>query len=469
MEQTEEISKQEGVKQNELATEKIGKLIKKFSIPCIISLLVSALYNIVDQIFIGQGVGYLGNTATNIVFPLTVIALAFSLLIGDGAAAHLSLSLGKNDRESAKKGIGNGITLVVLISIIFLIIGLVMAEPLLKLFGVTQASYGYAKSYMFYIVLGLPFFMLTNTLNSMIRADGAPTYAMRTMLIGAIINVILDPIAIFVLKWGVEGAAIATVVGQVVSGMLSILYIKKFKTIEVTKDSLKLKVKTVKNILGLGISSFITQISITIVLIVMNQLLAKYGAISKYGSDIPLSALGIVMKVNQIVNSVIIGIAVGAQPILGFNYGAKQYKRVIQTFMKAIQIGAIITIIGTIIFQLCPQIVINLFGQENGLYNEFAQKSFKIFLMFILLNSFQMISGIFMQAIGKPMKSAIISLSRQILFLIPAMLILSHIGGIEGILFAGPTADGLAFVLAMILVTLEIKQIKKLEKQEVEE
>ncbi|MFR2533832.1 MAG: MATE family efflux transporter [Clostridia bacterium] len=469
MEQTEEISKQEGVKQNELATEKIGKLIKKFSIPCIISLLVSALYNIVDQIFIGQGVGYLGNTATNIVFPLTVIALAFSLLIGDGAAAHLSLSLGKNDRESAKKGIGNGITLVVLISIIFLIIGLVMAEPLLKLFGVTQASYGYAKSYMFYIVLGLPFFMLTNTLNSMIRADGAPTYAMRTMLIGAIINVILDPIAIFVLKWGVEGAAIATVVGQVVSGMLSILYIKKFKTIEVTKDSLKLKVKTVKNILGLGISSFITQISITIVLIVMNQLLAKYGAISKYGSDIPLSALGIVMKVNQIVNSVIIGIAVGAQPILGFNYGAKQYKRVVQTFMKAIQIGAIITIIGTIIFQLCPQIVINLFGQENGLYNEFAQKSFKIFLMFILLNSFQMISGIFMQAIGKPMKSAIISLSRQILFLIPAMLILSHIGGIEGILFAGPTADGLAFVLAMILVTLEIKQIKKLEKQEVEE
>lgn len=344
-----------------------------------------------------------------------------------------------------------------------------MAEPLLKLFGVTQASYGYAKSYMFYIVLGLPFFMLTNTLNSMIRADGAPTYAMRTMLIGAIINVILDPIAIFVLKWGVEGAAIATVVGQVVSGMLSILYIKKFKTIEVTKDSLKLKVKTVKNILGLGISSFITQISITIVLIVMNQLLAKYGAISKYGSDIPLSALGIVMKVNQIVNSVIIGIAVGAQPILGFNYGAKQYKRVVQTFMKAIQIGAIITIIGTIIFQLCPQIVINLFGQENGLYNEFAQKSFKIFLMFILLNSFQMISGIFMQAIGKPMKSAIISLSRQILFLIPAMLILSHIGGIEGILFAGPTADGLAFVLAMILVTLEIKQIKKLEKQEVEE
>ncbi|MFR5190004.1 MAG: MATE family efflux transporter [Clostridia bacterium] len=469
MEQTEEISKQEGVKQNELATEKIGKLIKKFSIPCIISLLVSALYNIVDQIFIGQGVGYLGNTATNIVFPLTVIALAFSLLIGDGAAAHLSLSLGKNDRESAKKGIGNGITLVVLISIIFLIIGLVMAEPLLKLFGVTQASYGYAKSYMFYIVLGLPFFMLTNTLNSMIRADGAPTYAMRTMLIGAIINVILDPIAIFVLKWGVEGAAIATVVGQVVSGMLSILYIKKYKTIEVTKDSFKIKVKTVKNILGLGISSFITQISITIVLIVMNQLLAKYGAISKYGSDIPLSALGIVMKVNQIVNSVIIGIAVGAQPILGFNYGAKQYKRVVQTFMKAIQIGAIITIIGTIIFQLCPQIVINLFGQENGLYNEFAQKSFKIFLMFILLNSFQMISGIFMQAIGKPMKSAIISLSRQILFLIPAMLILSHIGGIEGILFAGPTADGLAFVLAMILVTLEIKQIKKLEKQEVEE
>lgn len=199
----------------------------------------------------------------------------------------------------------------------------------------------------------------------------------------------------------------------------------------------------------------------------MNQLLAKYGAASKYGSDIPLSALGIVMKVNQIINSIIIGIAVGAQPILGFNYGAKQYKRVLQTFVKAIEIGAIITLIGTMIFQLFPQVVINLFGQENGLYNEFAQKSFKIFLMFILLNSFQMISGIFMQAIGKPMKSAMISLSRQILFLIPAMLLLSQLFGIEGILFAGPTADGLAFVLALILVGLEIKQIKKLEKEEV--
>lgn len=467
MEQTEELNKQEEVRPNELATQKIGTLIRKFSIPCIISLLVSALYNIVDQIFIGQGVGYLGNTATNIVFPLTVIALAFSLLIGDGAAAHLSLSLGKKDKESAKKGIGNGITLVVLISILFLVVGLIATEPLLKLFGVTQASYSYAKGYMFYIVLGLPFFMLTNTLNSMIRADGSPTYAMRTMLIGAIINVILDPIAIFVLKWGVEGAAIATVVGQVVSGILSIMYIPKFKMVEVTKESLTLKVKTVKNILGLGISSFITQISITVVLIVMNQLLAKYGAASKYGSDIPLSALGIVMKVNQIINSIIIGIAVGAQPILGFNYGAKQYKRVLQTFVKAIEIGAIITLIGTMIFQLFPQVVINLFGQENGLYNEFAQKSFKIFLMFILLNSFQMISGIFMQAIGKPMKSAMISLSRQILFLIPAMLLLSQLFGIEGILFAGPTADGLAFVLALILVGLEIKQIKKLEKEEV--
>lgn len=234
MEQTEELNKQEEVKPNELATQKIGTLIRKFSIPCIISLLVSALYNIVDQIFIGQGVGYLGNTATNIVFPLTVIALAFSLLIGDGAAAHLSLSLGKKDKESAKKGIGNGITLVVLISILFLVVGLIATEPLLKLFGVTQASYSYAKGYMFYIVLGLPFFMLTNTLNSMIRADGSPTYAMRTMLIGAIINVILDPIAIFVLKWGVEGAAIATVVGQVVSGILSIMYIPKFKMVEVT-------------------------------------------------------------------------------------------------------------------------------------------------------------------------------------------------------------------------------------------
>ncbi len=450
---------------NILGTEKIGKLLIKFSIPCIISLLVSSLYNIVDQIFIGQGVGYLGNAATNIVFPLTVISMAFSFLIGDGAAANLSLCLGKKDKQSASKGVGNSVILVAILSIIFLAVGLVFQDGLLKLFGVTTDSYQYAKDYMFYITLGLPFFMMGNALNSIIRADGSPKYAMASMLVGAILNLILDPIAIFILGWGVKGAAIATIIGQIASGIISLYYLRKFKTIEFSKESIKFNWKILKNVILLGISSFITQVSVTIVIITLNQLLVKYGAQSKYGSDIPLSALGIVMKVNQIINSIVLGIAVGSQPILGFNYGAKKYDRVLQTLKRTIIVGVIITTIGTLIMQLCPQVIINLFGQENELYNEFAQKCFKTFLMLIILNSFQIISGIFMQAIGKSIKSAIISLSRQIVFLIPSMIIWATIAGVDGILFSAPTADGLSFIMTLILVTLEIRKMNTMNRE----
>ena len=446
---------------NPLETEKISKLMKQFAIPCIISLVVSSLYNIVDQIFIGQGVGYLGNAATNIVFPFTVITMAFSLMIGDGASAYLSLSLGKNDKESANKGVANGMILSAIMGIAFLILGWIFQEGLLKLFGVTESSYEYAKVYMTYIVLGMPFFILTNALNSIIRADGSPGYAMATVLVGAILNIILDPIAIFVFHMGVKGAAIATVVGQVVSGILSVLYIRKFKSVHITKENLKLDGKTLKKVCSLGVSSFITQVAITVVLIVINQMLTKYGAESKYGSEIPLSALGIVMKVNQIVNSVVIGLAVGAQPIIGFNFGAQKYDRVLKTYGFAIKIGLIITAIGTLIFQLCPQVIINLFGQENELYNEFAKMCFRIFIALVIFNSFQIISGIFFQAIGNPVKAAILSLSRQIGFLIPALLLLPRFFGIQGILYAGPTADSLAAILAIVLVTIEVKKLKK--------
>ena len=467
MEQTGELEELKGEeKENFLEKEKIGKLLMKFSVPCIISLLVSSLYNIVDQIFIGQGVGYLGNAATNIVFPMTVIATAFALLIGDGAAANLSLCLGKKDQKNANSGVGNSIMMVLILSIIFLVVGLIFQEGLLKIFGVTENSYSYAKGYMFWIILGLPFYMITSTLNSMIRADGSPRYAMVSMIIGAIINVILDPIAIFVLKWGVEGAAIATILGQAVSCIISLVYIRKFKSVQLDKESIKLNFKTIKDVISLGISSFITQISITLVVIVSNQLLVKYGAQSKYGSDIPLSALGIVMKVNQIIISIIVGIGIGAQPILGFNYGSKNYDRVLKTFLRAIGIGFIVTIIWTLILQLFPQTIINLFGQENDLYNEYAQKCFRIYLMLIVFASFQIISGIFMQAIGKSIKSAVISLSRQIALLIPAFFICGTIGGIEGMLYAGPIADGLSFILASILIALEIRKIKKLKQLE---
>ena len=449
--------------QNPLGTEKISKLIKQFAVPCIISLLVSSLYNIVDQIFIGQGVGYLGNAATNVVFPFTVVTMAFALMIGDGTAAYLSLSLGKNDKESANKGVANGIVISSILGILFLIIGLVFKEGLLKLFGVTENSYEYAKEYMTYIVLGMPFFVFTTALNSIIRADGSPGYAMKTMLVGAILNMILDPIAIFKLNMGVTGAASATVIGQIASGIMSVIYIRKFKSVKITKESLKIEIKTVKKICSLGISSFITQIAITVVIIVLNQTLAKYGAKSKYGSDIPLSALGIVMKVNQIINSIVIGLAAGAQPIIGFNFGAKKYDRVLKTYGFAVKVGLGITFVGTLVFQLFPQMIIQLFGQENELYNEFAKLCFRIFLIFVMLNSFQITSGIFFQAIGNPIKAAILSLSRQIGFLIPALLILPKFFGIYGALYSGPTADCLAFILALILAIREVKKIKKME------
>ena len=451
--------------ENPLGTEKISKLIKRFAIPCIISLVVSSLYNIVDQIFIGQGVGYLGNAATNIVFPFTVITLAFSLMIGDGASSYLSLSLGKNDKESATKGIGNAIAISVILGILFLIIGFVFQDGLLKLFGVTESSYEYAKQYMTYIVIGMPFFIVTNALNSIIRADGSPQYAMATMLVGAILNIILDPIAIFVLHMGVKGAAIATVVGQVVSGVVSILYIRKFKSITLTKESMKLEFKTIKKICSLGISSFITQVAVTVVIIVINQMLTKYGAESKYGSDIPLSALGIVMKVSQIVNAIVIGLAAGAQPIIGFNYGAQKYERVLNTYGFVIKVGFVITCIGTLTFQVFPQVIINLFGQEDELYNEFAKMSFRVFLMFLIFNSFQITSGIFFQAIGNPIKAAILSLSRQIVFLVPALLILPRFFGVQGVLYAGPTADCLAFILAVTFAVREMKKLKNMSKE----
>ena len=466
--ETVEIKEENKKQENPLGTEKISKLIKKFAIPCIISLVVSSLYNIVDQIFIGQGVGYLGNAATNIVFPFTVISMAFSLMIGDGASAYLSLSLGKKDEESAKKGVANGIVASAILGIVFLIIGLVFRDGLLKIFGVTESSYEYSKIYMTYIVLGMPFFMITNSLNSVIRADGSPEYAMKTMIVGAVLNIILDPVAIFILDMGVKGAAIATVIGQFVSGVMSVLYIRKFKSVKITKQDLHVDFKTLKKVCSLGISSFITQIAMTFVLIVMNQTLAKYGAESKFGEEIPLSALGIVMKVNQIVNSVVIGLAAGAQPIIGFNFGAKKYDRVLKTYGFAVKVSLCITAVGTLIFQLCPQVIINLFGQENKLYNEFAKLCFRIFIMFVVLNSFQITSGIFFQAIGNPVKAAILSLSRQIGFLIPALVILPRFFGIYGALYAGPTADLLAFLLAVTLVILEVKKIKSFSKENIE-
>lgn len=447
--------------ENILGKEKIGKLIKKFSIPCIISLLVNSLYNIVDQIFIGWGVGYLGNGATNVVFPLVIVCLAFALMLGDGGAAYLSLKLGEKKKKEASKGVGNAIFLSVIIATIFCIVTLSFLPQLLNLFGCTDTLRKYALDYGFIIAIGLPFMMIGSTLNSIIRADGSPKYAMTSMVIGAILNIILDPIFIFVFNTGVQGAAVATVISQIVTFIINIIYIKKFKTITLGKNEFKLEFNTAKKVSSLGISSFITQMSVVLVIAFENNLLVKYGGQSEFGSEIPITVLGIVMKISQILNSIIIGIAAGAQPILGYNYGAKNFNRVKETLKIVLGSSVIISTIAFILFQTIPDKLISIFGNGDGKYMEFACISFRIYLMLCICNGIQIPAGIFFQAIGKSIKSAGVSLSRQILFLIPAMVVLGNLFGVKGVLYSGPVADGLAFVVSIILLVLEIRGLSK--------
>lgn len=449
--------------ENILGYEKIGKLIRKFSIPCIISLVVNSLYNIVDQIFIGWGVGYIGNGATNVVFPITMLCLAFALMFGDGSSAYLSLKLGEKNKKEASKGVVNGILISIIVSILLCVIIIGFLPQILNLFGCTDALREDAMGYGFFVALGLPFMMIGTTLNSIIRADGSPKYAMTSMVIGAILNVILDPIFIFVFKMGVEGAAIATSISQFVTFAMNVAYLRKLKTIKITRDDIKLKPSIVGRVSMLGISSFITQMSIVLVMAFENNLLGKYGAESEFGSEIPITVLGIVMKISQILNSIIIGIASGAQPIFGYNYGAQNYDRVRKTLKYVLGLSLIVSTIAFLLFQLIPDKLILIFGSGNELYMEFACYAFRTYLMLCICNGIQIPAGIFFQAIGKGVKSAIISLSRQIVFLIPAMVVFGATFGIHGILYAGPFADGLAFIIAGILLILQVRKFKKVE------
>lgn len=449
--------------ENILGKEKIGKLIRKFSIPCIISLLVNSLYNIVDQIFIGWGVGYLGNGATNVVFPLLMIALAFSLMFGDGGAAYLSLKLGEKKKEEAKKGVANSILLSVTVATILCILILIFLPQLLNLFGCTDELRSFALDYGYIIAIGLPFMIIGTTLNSIIRADGSPKYAMNSMVIGAVLNIILDPIFIFVFKTGVKGAAIATVISQIVAFVINIIYIKNFKSLKLAKADFKPDFKICKKVSGLGISSFITQMSIVLVIAFENNLLVKYGNMTEFGANIPITVLGIVMKISQILNSIIIGIAAGAQPILGYNYGAEKFDRVKQTLKTVLGLSVIISAVAFILFQVIPDKLIGIFGSGDEKYIEFACLSFRIYLLLCICNGIQIPAGIFFQAIGKSVKSATLSLSRQVLFLIPAMIILGKIFGLTGVLYSGPFADGLAFILSITFLVIEIKGLSNKE------
>lgn len=447
--------------ENPLGYEKISKLLRSFAVPSITATLVSSLYNIVDQVFIGQGVGYLGNAATNVSYPLSTICLAISLLIGIGSASRFSICLGKGDTDQAAKIAGNGVTLMVLAGILYLVLGEVVLTPMLRIFGATTEVLPYAQSYASIILIGMPFLILTNGISNLIRADGSPKYSMICMVAGAVVNTILDPIFIFVFQWGMFGAALATILGQILSFLLAIRYLWAFRTITLEKECFRPDWRDGLHTLSMGISSSVNQIAITIVQVVLNNSLTYYGAMSVYGEDIPLAACGIVMKTNAILLSIIVGISQGVQPIIGFNYGARKYDRVKQAYLLAIRWNFVISAVGFLLFQMFPRPIISIFGSGEELYFDFAVLFMRTFLFMVIVNGVQVLSSSFFTAIGKALKGLLLSLTRQVFFLIPLILILPLWLGIFGVLLAGPIADFIAFVVSVLLVKKEFSILKE--------
>ena len=447
-------------KENILGREKIGKLLAKFAIPGIISMVVNSLYNIVDQIFIGQGVGYLGNGATTVIFPMITFAMAFSLLFGDGSATFLSLKLGEKKEDEAARGTGAGIIGFVGIGIIITILYLIFLEPLCKLFGASEAILPYAKDYGRIITYGLPFCAVCAGGASIIRADGNPKFNMIGLFTGTIINVVLDPIFIFVFHWGVKGAAFATILGQFANAVLNIYYFsKKMRNVSLNRFVFRKSISYIPRVSKLGISSFITQMALVVAMATRNNVLVTYGAKSKYGSDIPVTTLGITMKTFTIIMSIVIGLSAGAQPIFGYNYGSGKYDRVKKTFKL---VAVLLTIICTLAFflaQFKPMAIISIFGSESDLYNEFAIKCMKIYLMLIPTVGIQIMSGIFFQALGYPVQASILSLSKQIIFQLPVTILLPVFMGVEGVLWAGPVSDVLAFTTMIVMFLIYWKKI----------
>ncbi len=449
---------------NPLGTEKIGKLLIKFAVPSIIAMLVSALYNIVDQIFIGQSVGMLGNAATNVAFPLTTICTAIALLFGIGGAANFNLSMGAGKPKRASAFIGNAILLLLICGITLLIVVRIFLEPLMNAFGATQSVLDYAIIYTGITSLGFPFLIFSTGASNLIRADGSPKFSMACVLTGAVINTILDPVFIFGFDMGMEGAALATILGQIVSAMLAAYYLLfRFKTVKLSKGIFRVTWSGSRAIIGLGAAACFNQLAMMVVQIVLNNVLTYYGALSAYGSDIPLAVVGIIMKVNMIYMSVIIGIAQGLQPISSFNYGAQSYGRVRETYRKAITVATIISACAFLAFQLFPRQIIGVFGTGSEEYFRFAERCFRIFLVLTFLNGLQPISSNFFSSIGKATRGIWLSLTRQIIFLLPLILILPAFLGIDGIMYAGPVADGMAALVAILLVSHEMKLLKKME------
>ena len=452
------------MKELDLGKEKISKLLLTFSVPCVISMLINSVYNIVDQIFIGKGVGTLGNAATNVIFPLVILFNAIAGLIGNGAAANMSLKLGEGDKKSAAKSLASSITLTFIVSIIVSLLSFILLPKLVYFFGCSESVYKYAVDYGRIIILGAPFMIIYSSMSSIIRADGSPAYSMIMLVVGAIINIILDPIFIFVFDMGVAGGAIATVISQIISFIIAIIYLWKVKSVTLKKEYFKID-KSILRILSLGLSSFITQLTILVLFVFMNNMMTNLGAETKFGSVIPLSVYGVISKINSLYISTVLGISIGAQPIIGYNFGAGNEARVKETIKRVLVINFIVGIIFNLIFILFPKEIASIFISTSdpsyNLFMEFATLMCHSFLLVIALNALEMTTSIVIQSVGNVVKSTAVSFIRQIILLIPISLLLAFVfdKGLYGVMYAGCIADALCFIITLFILLSEYKKL----------
>lgn len=450
--------------ENPLGTAPVGGLLRQFAIPSIVAMLVSSFYNIVDQIFIGHSIGELGNAATNVAFPLTTICTAIALLLGIGAASAFNLSMGRGEKEKALYYVGNSSVLLFAMGVVLMIVTLLFLEPLMYFFGAPDNVLDYAMEYVRITAFGFPFLILTTGGAHLVRADGSPRFSMLCNLTGAVINLILDPVFIFGFGMGMTGAALATILGQIASAVMIIVYLKRYRAGKLEKKHIIPKPKYFTYSMSLGMAQFFNQLAMMVVQIVLNNSLTHYGAQSEYGESIPLACAGIISKVAMVFFSICIGIAHGVQPIASFNYGAKQYDRVKRVLKLGMSAGSIVCVTAFILFQLIPRQIIALFGQGSEMYFDFAERYFRIYLMFTCINNIQPLSSTFFTSIGKPIKGAFLALTRQIIFLLPLLVILPLFMGMDGIIYAGPIADFTAAIISAIFLILELKNMGRLRQ-----
>lgn len=462
----------EGRSNSFLETERTGVLMRRYAVPCVISLLVAALYNIVDQIFIANAdyLGSYGNAANTVVYPLTVVALAFAVMIGDGCCAFVSISLGAKNASNAHKSIGSAVVMSAGIGIVIMALYLAFMDPIITMFGgrVNDETFALSREYMFWIALGIPFYVFGQAMNPVIRSDGSPKFAMASTLAGAVINLILDPVFIYVMRWGMMGAAVATVLGQVATAALAIWYLCHMKAVKLSKDSFRPHVKLMRRYIPLGICSFLVQISLVCSMAAMQNMLIKYGALDPIYSQaqyaqIPMAVIGIVMKFLQIVISIAIGTAAGCIPIVGYNVGAGRSDRAKLLFKQLLTVEAIVGAIALFIVELFPDKLIALFGaaNESSYYTDYAIRAFRVYLCMIILVTVNKATFIYLQSLGKALLSTMLSMVRELVFGVGLSILLPQFFGLDGVLYSMPVADVLTFIISVSCILYTMRLLSK--------